>query len=48
MVEDYCPGCGHLLSNDKVCIFCNVSHSDEPLDNRLTEIFDWVKKKIIT
>ena len=44
MIEDYCPECGHLLSNDKLCTFCNFSQSDEQLDNRLIEMFDWVKE----
>ena len=44
MIEDYCPECGHLLSNDKLCAFCNFSQSDEHLDNSLIEMFDWVKE----
>jgi len=44
MIEDYCPGCGHLLSNDKVCFFCNYSYSDEQSDNRLIEMFDWANE----
>jgi len=44
MIEDYCPECGHLLSNDKSCSFCEFSHSDEQLDNRLIQMFDWVKE----
>ena len=44
MIEDYCPECGHLLSNDKLCSFCNFSQSDEQLVNRLFEAFDWVKE----
>ena len=44
MIEDYCPECGHLLSNEKLCTFCNFSQSDEQLDYRLIEMFDWVKE----
>ena len=44
MIEDYCPGCGHLLSNDKACSYCNYSYSDEQLDNALVEMFDWAKE----
>ena len=44
MIEDYCPGCGHLLSEDKVCSFCNYSHSDGQLENRLVEMFDWANE----
>ena len=44
MIEGYCPGCVHLLSNDKVCSFCNYCHSDEQLDDRLIEMFDWAKE----
>ena len=44
MIEDYCPECGHLLSNEKLCTFCNFSQSDEQLDFRLIEMFDWVKE----
>ena len=44
MIEDYWTECGHLLSNDKFCSFCNFSQSDEQLDSRLIEMFDWVKK----
>ena len=44
MIEDYCPGCGHLLSNDKMCSCCDYSHPDEQLDHRLVEMFDWVKE----
>jgi len=44
MLEDYCPESGHLLSIDKLCSFCNFSQSDENLDHRLIEMFDWVKE----
>ena len=44
MIEDYCPGCGHLLSDDKMCSFCNYSHPDEQLDHRLVEMFNWAEE----
>jgi len=44
MIGDYCPECGHLLSNDKLCSFCDFSQSDEQRDIRLFEMFDWVKE----
>jgi hypothetical protein len=44
MIEDYCPACGHLLSSDKSCAFCNFSQSDEQVSYRLFEMFDWVKE----
>ena len=44
MMEDYCPECGHLLTKDKLCGFCNFSQSEEHLENRLGEMFDWVKE----
>ena len=44
MIEDYCPECGHLLSNDKLCSFCNFSQADEQSDIRLIETLDWVKE----
>jgi len=43
MIEDYCPECGHLLSNDKLCSFCKFYLSDEQLDNSVVEMLDWVK-----
>jgi len=42
--EDYCPECGHLLPGDRLCSFCNFSQSDEQMNNRLFEMFDWVKE----
>lgn len=44
MDEDYCPQCGHLLSKDKSCSFCNFSQSEEQMDNRIIESFDWVQE----
>ena len=44
MIEDYCPECGHLLSNDKICTFCNFSQFDEQMDQRLSKMFDWLQK----
>jgi hypothetical protein len=47
MIEDYCPGCGHLLSDDKKCSFCNYSYSEEQLDNRVIEMFDWAREDYV-
>lgn len=44
MIEDYCPGCGDLLSKDKICSLCNYSYSVELLDISLIDSFDWVKE----
>ncbi len=44
MNEDYCPECGHLLSNDKSCSFCNFSQSEEQIANKIIESFDWVQE----
>ena len=44
MIEDYCPECGHLLSNDKICTFCNFSQFDEQMDHRLSNMFDWLQE----
>ena len=44
MIEDYCPECGHLLTKDKLCSFCNYSQLGEDSENRLSEMFDWIKE----
>jgi hypothetical protein len=44
MIDDYCPECGHLLSNDRLCSFCSFSQSDETMVTRLIEMFDWAKE----
>ena len=44
MIGEYCPECGHLLSNDKLCSFCNFYQSNELLDDGLIETFDWEKE----
>ena len=44
MIEDYCPECGRLLSNDTICPFCDFSQFDEQMDNRLIKMFEWAQE----
>lgn len=48
MIEDHCPECGHLLSNEKLCSFCNFFQSNEQMDDRLIAMFDWAKENYYT